>query len=330
MTSRRIPALDRDVAPIGLGCMGMSWAYTTPDTRSDDASVAVIDAALDLGISLLDTSDAYGLGHNEQLVGRAVAGRRDDAVIATKGGLVSSYVDGKPHLERDGRPDRLRAAVDASLRRLRVEVIDLYYLHRIDPAVPLEDSWGALAEQVDAGKVHALGLSEVSVEEAALAHAVHPVAAVQSELSLWTRDALGDGTTADGHPAGDVVGWCGENGAIFVPFAPLGRGFLTGALDTARLPDTDMRVALPRFTGEAAASNTRIVDAVRGVAAGHGTTAAAVALAWVLARGEHVIPIPGTTKTHRLAENLSAADLRLTPEDLATLDSLPAPEGTRY
>lgn len=323
MRQRHLSTDGLTCSALGLGCMGFSQAYGPAD---DDESIATIRHALEVGVSLLDTAMSYGAGHNEQLIGRAITGRREQVVLATKFGIVR----GQDGVRLDGRPEHVRGYCEASLSRLGVDTIDLYYLHRIDPAVPLEDSWGALAEQVDAGKVRALGLSEVSVEEAALAHAVHPVAAVQSELSLWTRDALGDGTTADGHPAGDVVGWCGENGAIFVPFAPLGRGFLTGALDTARLPDTDMRVALPRFTGEAAASNTRIVDAVRGVAAGHGTTAAAVALAWVLARGEHVIPIPGTTKTHRLAENLSAADLRLTPEDLATLDSLPAPEGTRY
>lgn len=330
MTTRRIPALDRDTAPIGLGCMGMSWAYTTPELRDDEAAVGVVRAALDRGITLLDTSDAYGVGHNEELVGRAVRGRREEAIVATKGGLVASLVDGRPHLRRDGRPDHLRAAVDASLRRLDVDVIDLYYLHRVDPAVPLEESWGALGEAVEAGKVRAIGLSEVTVGEADRAHAVHPVAAIQSELSLWTRDPLGQGSNADGNPAGDVVDWCRAHGAVMVPFSPLGRGFLTGTLDPAALDHRDFRAGLPRFSGDALAENTRLVEAVRAIADRRGTTPAAVALAWVLARGPHVVPIPGTTRVARLDENLAAADLVLGPEDLADLDRLPAATGARY
>lgn len=330
MTTRRLPALDRETAAIGLGCMGMSWAYATPDTSDEQANADLIRAALDLGITLLDTSDAYASGHNEALVGRAVRGRRDEAIIATKGGLVSSYVDGRPHLERDGRPEHLAAAIDASLTRLGVEVIDLYYLHRVDPDVPLAESWGALSQAVDAGKVRTLGLSEVSVDEAAAAHAIHPVAAVQSELSLWTRDALGMGTTADGRPAGDLVGWCGANAAIFVPFSPLGRGFLTGKLDTTRLDPSDYRASLPRFSGDAATANARIVDAVRAVATARETTPAAVALAWVLAQGDHVVPIPGTTKIPRLRENLAAADLRMSNAELALLANVPAAQGSRY
>lgn len=330
MTTRRIPRLDRTTAPIGLGCMGMSWAYTTPQGRDEQGSVDVIRAALDRGITFLDTSDAYGAGHNEQVVGRALAGRRDDAIVATKGGLVSSYVHGKPHLERDGRPERLRAAIDASLRRLGVDIIDLYYLHRIDPQVPLEDSWAVLAEAVAAGKVRAIGLSEVTVEEASRAHAIHPVAAVQSELSLWTRDALGEGTTADGRPAGDMLEWTAAHDAVLVPFSPLGRGFLTGTLDPKSLADDDFRAGLHRFTGAAVDANQRIVDVVRAVADRHGATPAAVALAWVLARGRHVIPIPGTTKIARLDENLTAAELTLTAQDLVELDGAPAAEGARY
>lgn len=330
MNTRHIPALARDTAPIGLGCMGMSWAYTTPEARDDDAGVAVIRAALDHGITFLDTSDAYGAGHNEELVGRALAGRREEAIVATKGGLISGYVDGRHHLERNGRPEHLTAAVDASLRRLGVEAIDLYYLHRVDPAVPLAESWGALADAVAAGKVRALGLSEVSIEQAEAAHRQHPVAAVQSELSVWTRDALGEGSTADGVPAGDLVAWCRDAGAVFVPFSPLGRGFLTGALDPATLPAGDFRSGLPRFAPEAAAANQAIVEALGAIAARRGTTTAAVALAWVLAQGPHVIPIPGTTKAARLAENLAAAELVLTPDELAALAQVPAADGARY
>lgn len=328
--ARTIPALARTTAPIGLGCMGMSWAYTSVEGRDDDAAVAVIHAALDQGITLLDTSDVYGVGHNEELVGRALAGRRDEAILATKGGLVGSYEDGQARTARDARPEHLREAVDASLRRLGTDVIDLYYLHRVDPAVPLEESWGALAEIADAGKIRALGLSEVSVDQAELAHAIHPVAAVQSELSLWTRDPLGTGSTADGDPTGDLVSWTREHDAIMVPFSPLGRGFLTGSVDVNSLESTDMRRSLPRFADEAREANERIVHTVREVAARHDATPAAVALAWVLARGEHVIPIPGTTKTERLAQNLAAVDLALTDADLEALDAVPPAAGGRY
>lgn len=327
---RRIPALDRSAAAIGLGCMGMSWAYVTEKDRDDDAGIALIGQALDRGVTFLDTSDAYGAGHNEGLVGAALRGRRDEAVLATKAGLVGSIVDERPHLERNGHPDHLRAACDASLQRLGVDVIDLYYLHRVDPDVPLEESWGALAELVNAGKVRALGLSEVSVGQADIAQAIHPVAAIQSELSLWTRDALGQGATQDGAASGDLVGWTREHEAVFVPFSPLGRGFLTGAVKAEDLPSSDMRTALPRFTGEAAVTNQRIVDVVREVAARHDVPASAIALAWVLAQGEHVIPIPGTTKLKNLEANLAAASVTLTAEDLADLDAVPAAEGTRY
>lgn len=328
--TRRIPALSRDAAPIGLGCMGMSWAYTTPEQADEEGAIETIHGALDRGITFLDTSDAYAMGHNEQLVGRALADRREEAILATKGGLIGSYVDGRPHLERDGRPEHLRAAVDASLQRLDVDVIDLYYLHRVDPQVPLAESWGALAEMVAAGKVRALGLSEVSARQADQAHAIHPVAAIQSELSLWSRDVLGGGTTADGEPTGDLVAWTREHEAILVPFSPLGRGFLTGTVRAEELPDSDFRAGLPRFAADAAASNQRIVEVVQDVAQAHGCTAAAVALAWVLAQGEHVIPIPGTTKVARLDENLTAADVVLTPADLGRLDALEPATGSRY
>lgn len=330
MTARRIPALHTSTAPIGLGCMGMSWAYTSVEDRDDDASIAVIHAALDRGITLLDTSDAYGVGHNEKLLGRALRGRRDEAIIATKGGLVASYVEGLPLTDRDGRPEHLRRAVEASLERLGIESIDLYYLHRVDPDVPLEDSWGALSELVQAGKIRALGLSEVTVPQAGAAHAIHPVAAVQSELSLWTRGPLGAGTTPDGAEMGDMVAWTREHDAIFVPFSPLGRGFLTGTVDIDALGPTDFRRSQPRFADGARERNQQIVDAVRQVADRLRTTPAAVALAWVLAQGDHVIPIPGTTKVQRLDENLSAAGLELAPEDLSILDALPPAVGARY
>lgn len=330
-TTRGIPALARRTASIGLGCMGMSWAYTATSGRDDEAAVQVIRGALDRGIGLLDTSDVYGLGHNEELVGRAIAGRREEAIIATKCGLVGAYdEDGQPSLSRDARPQRLRQACHESLRRLGVDSIDLYYLHRIDPRVPLEDSWSALADLVERGDVRALGLSEVTVEQAAAAHAIHRVAAVQSELSLWTRDPLGEGTNADGEPSGDLVAWTAAHGAVFVGFSPLGRGFLSGTVASAHLSACDYRARLPRFTGEAERRNQRIVDVVRRVATRHEVPAAVVALAWVLARGEHVIPIPGTTNLAHLDSNLAAAELRLSAADLAELDAVPPAVGSRY
>jgi aryl-alcohol dehydrogenase-like predicted oxidoreductase len=327
LPSRRIPALDRDVSALGLGCMGISWAYVRPEDRDDAAGLALLQHALDVGITFFDTADVYGAGHNELLCGQALAQRRD-VVVATKGGLVGSFLDGQYRLVRNGRPEHLRQACDESLHRLGLDVIDLYYLHRVDPSVPLEESWGGLAELVAAGKVRALGLSEVTVDEARRAHAVHPVAAVQSELSLWTRDPLGAGVTADGRPAGDLVGWARDAGAVFVPFSPLGRGFLTG--DFGPVPEEDFRATHPRFQDEAVAANEAIVEVVRAVAARHDTTPAAIALAWVLAQGEHVIPIPGTTKPRHLDANVAAASLTLTAADLAELDGVPAPVGGRY
>ncbi len=303
-----------EVGAIGLGCMGMSWAYT-PAERDDEQSVALIRTALDTGVTLIDTSDVYGPFHNEQLVGRALAGRRDEATLATKVGLVTAGA-GHP-IERDGRPEHVRSGCDASLQRLGTDVIDLYQLHRVDEKVPLAETWGALAELVTAGKVRALGMSEVTAEQLAEAHAIHPVATVQSELSLWTRDALAD-----------VLPWCHEHGAGFIPFSPLGRGFLTGTMP--KVQDDDFRAGLPRFTDEAQAANGAIVDEVRAVAERLSATPAQVALAWTLAQGEHVVPIPGTRRPERLAENSAAASLQLDADALAALDGLPAPVGGRY
>ncbi len=298
---------------IGLGCMGMSWAYGAAE-RDDEASIAVIRRALDLGATLIDTADVYGPFHNEQLVGRALAGRRDEAVLATKVGLVN--VDGT--LRPDGRPEHVREGIDASLQRLGVDHVDLYQLHRVAPAVPVEETWGAMAEVVAAGKARWLGMSEVSVAQLAVAHAVHPVSTVQSELSLWTRD-----------PVPEVLPWCVAHGAGFLPFSPLGRGFLTGAV-TGGFDAVDFRARNPRFTDEAMAANRRIVEAVAKVAARHGATNAQVALAWTLTQGEHIVPIPGTKKLPYLEQNCAAADLTLTAADLADLDALPAPAGARY
>lgn len=312
--TRRLWQDGPEVGAIGLGCMGMSWAYT-PAERDDERSVALIRSALDTGVTLIDTSDVYGPFHNEQLVGRALAGRRDEATLATKVGLVTEGA-GRP-VERDGSPEHVRAGCDASLQRLGTDVIDLYQLHRVDEKVPLAETWGAMAELVAAGKVRALGMSEVTVEQLAQAHAIHPVVTVQSELSLWTRDALED-----------VLPWCRDNGVGFIPFSPLGRGFLTGTMPT--MQDDDFRAGLPRFTDDAQAANAAIVDQVRAVAGRLSASPAQVALAWTLAQGEHVVPIPGTRRPERLAENTAAAALQLDDEALAALDALPAPVGGRY
>lgn len=321
MITRVLGSTGLAVHPVGLGCMGMSWGYG--ESRRDDAvSVVVIRQALDAGPILLDTADAYGAGHNETLVGRALAGRRGDAVVATKTGIVVDDLATRT-LSRDGSPEHIRRSADASLRRLGVDVIDLYYLHRVDPAVPLEESWGALAELVRAGKVRHLGLSEVTREQADAAHRVHPVAAVQSELSLWTREPLDPGT--------GISSWCAAHGAAFVPFAPLGRGFLTGRYTRPEdFEASDFRAGNPRFTGPAFTANLCITHAVEKVAALHGATAAQVAIAWTLAQGEHVIPIPGTKQPRYLTDNLTSAELRLTEANLQELDAAPAATGSRY
>ena len=294
--------------------MGMSYAYGAAE-RDDEQSRAVLLRALDLGVTLIDTADVYGPFTNEELVGSALAGRRDEAFLATKCGLLL----GPEGIVRDGRPEHVRAALDASLRRLGTDRVDLWQLHRVDPSVPVEETWGAMAEQVTAGKARALGMSEVGVEQLERAHAVHPVATVQSELSLWTRD-----------PLPEVLPWCAENGAGFLPFSPLGRGFLTGTLAPGSFDSNDFRSRNPRFTDEAMAANSALVEQVRVVADRVGATPAQVALAWVLAQGEHVVPIPGTKKLRYLEENAASATVELTPEDLAELDALPAPVGARY
>ena len=309
------------VGSIGLGCMGMSWPYQE-SSRNDAESVRIVNEALDLGGNLLDTADIYGAGHNEELLGKALASRRDEAVVATKFGLVLEDLQLRT-VHPENSPAFLRKAVEASLRRLGSDVIDLYYVHRIDPAVPLAQTWGAMAELVEKGTVRWLGLSGATVAQAAEAHAIHPVTAVQSELSLWTRDPLeGD--------SGGMVGWCESAGASFVPSAPLGHGFLSGTLRPGQFESNDFRAADPRFDRAAMEANQRIVDVVRGVADRRSVTPAQVAIAWTLAQGERVLPIPGTKNSRYLRENLAAAEIRLTDEDFADLDTLPAPVGNRY
>jgi aryl-alcohol dehydrogenase-like predicted oxidoreductase len=315
------------VGVIGLGCMGMTFSYDMETPRDEAISISVIHQALELGMTLIDTADAYGPHTNEELVGRALAsGHRERAVLATKVGLLTDSVEAvnpggsSPGAGRDGRPEHVRKSIDGSLRRLRADYVDLYQVHRVDPQVPLEETWGAMAETVAAGKARHIGLSEVTVAEIKRAQAVHPVTSVQSELSLWTRDAL----------AG-VLPYCREQGIAFLPFSPLGRGFLTGRFASPDdLPSDDFRRGLPRFQQDALQANLAIVEQVREVARRARATPAQVALAWVLAQGRHVVPIPGTKTPKYLADNAGAADVELSPADLAELDAMPAPQGTRY
>lgn len=316
MNTRMLGSSAIAVGEIGLGCMPMNWAYV--GDASETESIQVIRRALDLGVTLLDTADVYGPFANEELVGRALEGDRERAVLATKTGLVVGPNGGYP-LRNDARPEHIREAADGSLRRLRTDVIDLYQLHRIDPNVPLAESWGTMAELVAAGKARALGMSEASVDELELAHAIHPVATVQSELSLWFAERLDD-----------VVPWCAANDATFIPFAPLGRGFLTGTLATASTDPDDFRSSLPRFTQGSIDANQAIVDRVRAVADRHGATPGQIALAWVLAQGPHIVPIPGTRRLRHLEENAAAATIRLSTQDLAELNDLPEVMGSRY
>jgi len=309
----------RRVHPVGLGCMGLSWAYH--ETAIEDSEgVRLIGRAIELGVDHLDTSDAYGPHTNERLVGTAIAGFREKVVVATKAGLLMKGTTAREGYNRNGRPEYIRAACEGSLSRLKIDVIDLYYLHRIDPATPVEDSWGEMSRLVAEGKVRWLGISEPKVPDLERVSRIHPVTAVQSELSLWTRDYLGD-----------VVPWCADNGASFVAFSPLGRGFLTGKFSSeARFTGGDFRASLPRFTPDAVAANQRIVDAVRAVADRRGVTPAQVALAWVLAQGEHVLAIPGTRTEKYLGQNVAASDIMLTDDEMAELDAIPAPVGGRY
>jgi aryl-alcohol dehydrogenase-like predicted oxidoreductase len=316
MRTRTLGENGPEVGAIGYGAMGLNWAY---GNREGIDGEAIIQRAVDLGCTLIDTADMYGPHTNEELVGRALAGRRDEATLATKCGIVvqdlATYT-----LGRNGTPEHIHASIDGSLRRLGVDHVDLYYLHRPDPQVPIEESVGALGEIVASGKARAIGLSEVTRDELARGHATHPIAAVQSELSLWTRDALPE-----------VLPFCAANGIAFVPFSPLGRGFLTGRLTSREeLEEGDARRNWPRFEQEALEANRAIVYAVQRVAARHDAAPGQIALAWTLAQGEHVVPIPGTKRLPYLEENAAAADLELTAQDLAELDAVPEAVGTRY
>jgi aryl-alcohol dehydrogenase-like predicted oxidoreductase len=302
------------VAAMGLGCMGMSDYYGQIDQTE---ALATLHRALELGVTMLDTAESYRDGANEELVGRAVAGRRDQVVIATKFGNMRD-ADGKPYA--DGRPEYLRGALDASLRRLNTDYVDLYYIHRIDTTLPIEETVGAMAELVQAGKIRHIGLSEANDEMVRRAHAVHPIAAVQTELSLWRRE-----------PIDTILPTLRELGVGFVAYAPLGRGFLTGAVDVDQLADDDFRRSIPRFQGADLEQNLKLVDVVKQVAADKGVTAGQLALAWVMAQGDDIVPIPGTKRRTYLEENVAAADVTLTEQERRAIeDALPGPSGDRY
>jgi aryl-alcohol dehydrogenase-like predicted oxidoreductase len=319
MQTRTLGGNGPRVSALGLGCMGMSEFY---GAHGDAESTATLEHALERGVNFFDTADVYGPYTNEELLGKVLRGKRAAAFIATKFGFVRD-ADNPAARAVDGRPQHVRAACEASLRRLGITHIDLYYLHRVDPQVPVEDTVGAMAELVRAGKVHYLGLSEVSPQTLERAHRVHPITALQSEYSLWTRG-----------PENGVLAACERLGVGFVPYSPLGRGFLTGTLRSPEdfAPD-DYRRSNPRFQGENFQRNLALVDKVRSLAKEKDCTPAQLALAWVLAQGEHIVPIPGTRRVRNLDENLGALNVHLGSAELTAIDAvfpLGAPAGARY
>jgi aryl-alcohol dehydrogenase-like predicted oxidoreductase len=317
MLTRTLGRSGLTVSALGLGCMGMSEFYGASD---DEQSIATIHRALDLGVNFLDTSDVYGPHTNERLVGRAIADRRDEVVLATKFGIVRDPDDPSSR-GVNGRPEYVRSACEGSLQRLGIDHIDLYYQHRVDPNTPIEETVGAMGELVSEGKVRYLGLSEASPDTLRRGDAVHPISALQTEYSLWTRD-----------PEDGVLDACRELGVGFVAYSPLGRGFLTGAIRSVDdFEPNDFRRNNPRFQGENFQRNLDLVDKVNELAAGKGVTAAQLALAWVLAQGDDIVPIPGTRRIERLEENIGAADVALSDDDLRQIDdAMPQVTGERY
>src|SRR3954470_7301845 len=311
MQKRKLGGQNLEVSALGLGCMGMSEFYGTAD---EDEAVATIQRAIELGVTFLDTADMYGPFTNERLVGRAIADRRDKVVLATKFGNERTEDGGFVGI--NGKPEYVRKAADASLKRLGVDHIDLYYQHRVDKTVPIEETVGAMKELVEQGKVRFLGLSEASPETIRRAHAVHPISALQTEYSLWTRD-----------PEDTVLPTVRELGIGFVAYSPLGRGFLSGRFQSPDdFEEGDFRKHHPRFQGENFQKNLELVERVKEIADEKGLTASQLALAWVLAQGDDIVPIPGTTKVENLEENVAAAEIELTDDDLARLDEV-APKG---
>lgn len=321
MQQRTLGKSGLEVSAIGLGCMGLNFGYGQALSKAE--GIALIRAAVEHGVTLFDTAEVYGPYTNEEMVGKALAPVRDQVVIATKFGFRIDPATGK-QAGMDSRPEHIRAVAEASLRRLGVEAIDLFYQHRVDPGVPIEDVAGAVRDLIAEGKVKHFGLSEPGAQTVRRAHAVQPVTAIQNEYSLWTR----------GPETNGVLRACEELGIGFVPYSPLGKGFLTGAMgkDT-KLAEGDFRGILPRFTPAAMAANQALVDLLQQVAGEKGATPAQVALAWLLAQRPWIVPIPGTTKLHRLEENLGAADLELTADDLAEIERAASSitiEGERY
>lgn len=318
---RKLGGNGPEVSALGLGCMGMSFGYGPAHDKKE--MIALLRAAVDRGITFFDTAEVYGPFINEELVGEALAPVRDQVVIATKFGFKPDAVGGTRWSGLDSRPEHIRAVAEASLKRLRVDVIDLFYQHRVDPSIPIEDVAGAVKQLIDEGKVKHFGLSEPGVQTIRRAHAVLPVTAVQSEYSLWWRK-----------PEDELLPTLEELGISFVPFSPLGRGFLTGAInENTVLDSTDFRNSLPRFTPEARKENQVLVDLLVSIAEKKNTTPAQVALAWLLAQHPWIVPIPGTTKLHRLEENIGAIDLNFSTEELKAIDDASAAirvSGERY
>jgi aryl-alcohol dehydrogenase-like predicted oxidoreductase len=311
MQYRRLGKSSLVVSALGLGCMGMSQSYGTPD---DAESVATLNHAINKGITMLDTADMYGGGANEELLAPVLAKRRNEVILATKFGNMRQP-DGR-FLGVNGRPEYVQEACEASLKRLKISTIDLFYLHRVDTSTPIEDTIGAMARLIEQGKVRYLGISEAGAKTIRRAHATYPLTALQSEYSLWTRD-----------PEGEILSTCRELGIGLVPYSPLGRGFLTGQVKSADFGPKDFRRISPRFQGENFQKNLELVQRIEKIAAEKGCTPAQLALAWVLAQGPDIVPIPGTKRRTYLDQNLGALEVTLTPADLKTLDGI-APRGS--